>query len=186
MDTIKCQIACNFTPQYEIKKIKKTVLNHLASVGFADIQPDWVSVSFISKEQMEAECEGAAGYHTSTDIFNESIKVVEEQNISEIYATLAHEYLHAWQMQNKLPEFIRYREHDRFKNLCEGFAQLGSFLIFKRFSEKGDWYSTQRLHQMFMDTRPGYGIAFQLLHKRLGVIGWPAIIKEARQHKLVI
>jgi len=186
METIKCQIACGFTPQYEIKQIKKSVLNHLAKVGFADIQPDWVSVSFISKEQMMAECEGASGYHTSIDIFNETIKVDEDQHMSDIYATLAHEYLHAWQMQNKLPEFIRYHENDVFKNLCEGFAQLGSYLIYKSFSENGDWYSKQRLLQMFMDNRPEYGIAFQKLYKRLDLIGWAAIIKEARQHKLVI
>lgn len=180
---------CNDCLQNEVTRdnfgwIKKQVMLRLYNVGFQDIQCDWVNFRIISQKQMKEDAgEAATGYHTGINIIDETICVLSHINKISIAETLAHELLHAWQMQNNLTEYNEYGVDDNSKKVCEGFAQMGSWLILDTIDHP---YAKWRKDMMFKSEDEVYGIPFQKIYDRYKVIGWLGIIREARQHKLKV
>lgn len=173
-------IANEVTPD-NFNWVKQQVINRLIKVGFQDIQCDWINFKVVSKKEMDMLCQNAAGLHTACSILNQTVFVLSHTNKIEFAAILAHELLHSWQMQNNLNEYANYNTDDISKKVCEGFAQMGSFLIYSTIEHE---YAKWRLEQMFRYTDEVYGIPFIKIHERFKQIGWYGIIKEARQQKL--
>lgn len=163
--------------------IKEQVIRRLCKVGFQDIQCDWVNFRIISQKQMEEECPNAVGYQTGINILNQIVSVLSHTNKIDFAAVLAHELLHSWQMQNNLTEYKEYSQNETSKKICEGFAQLGKYLIYDTIDHP---YAKYRKEQMFFSNDEVYGVPFKRLFERFKQIGWYGIIREARQSKLKI
>ncbi len=182
---IKCYIAQG--PQLDLQAVKGVVLNILASVGFRDIQRDWIDVDYLAPDQMQATQPGAQGFHIASNVFDEHIRVIDNLTWQDLYATLAHEYLHAWQMQNETWDFVNYNNSAVAKNTCEGFAQIGAFVVYQYFGRHQDAYSSKKVLGMLCATDPAYGLSFQELYKRAnGGVDWAPILREARKKTLQV
>lgn len=164
--------------------IKRQVMLRLYNVGFQDIQCDWVNFCIISKQQMSEDIgPGYAGYHTGISILNQTICVLSHTNKIDFSSYLAHELLHSWQMQNILKDYQDYSVNETSMKICEGFAQMGAWLIYDTIEHP---YAKWSKEMMFKSENEVYGIPFQKIYARFKEVGWFGIIREARQHKLRI
>lgn len=170
---------------------KKQVLSRLSKVGFDDIRDDILNIKIISKEEMNKMNEIATGLHYGwSDIcvrgrynFEQTIFVMSHLNKIHFAKILAHEYLHAWQLQNNIWEYNEYENNHKAKCICEGFAQMGSYLILSTIEHP---LAKQLLESMFRDDEEVYGKSFQKIFKRYEEVGWFGIIREARLKQLKI
>lgn len=106
------------------------VMRRLYKAGFQDIQPDWITFRIVTKKEMSSALgENAAGLHTGVGIMDQMIWVLNHSNKIAIAATLAHEILHSWQMKNQLAYYRDYSKSETAMRICEGFAQMGSWLM---------------------------------------------------------
>lgn len=182
---VVCKYCLDNEITYEnIHAILKWVHYHLCRVGFDDIQTDWIEFKIIDWKEMESlGFSTATGLHYGPGLLNQTIYVLSHMQKFIFASTLAHELLHAWQQDNNLDEFHHYGEEPHNTALCEGFAQMGSFLVYDIIEHPLARYM---LEQMFYRTDPFYGIAFRKIHARYKQVGWSGIIREMRQHKLKI
>lgn len=98
-------------------------------------------MTLISASEMQQHIEGAAGVHISNNCewsekgvshLEQEILVLRHFSDIEFRAVLAHEMIHSWQTRNNLQE-IYNSESDELKHMkCEGFAQMGSWLVYSR------------------------------------------------------
>ncbi|MCM1317533.1 MAG: hypothetical protein NC241_05080 [Bacteroides sp.] len=160
------------------------VMRRLYNAGFQDIQPDWITFRMVTKKEMSnALSENAAGMHTGVSIMDQLIWVLDHSNRIAIAATLAHEILHSWQMKNQLAHYRDYSKSEYAMRICEGFAQMGSWLILDTIDHP---FARWRRDRMFDNDDEAYGVAFKIIFERYKQIGWHGIIREARLNKLKI
>ena len=115
--------------------------------------------------------------------FEQTIYVMSHLNKIQFAQILAHEYLHAWQLQNNIWEYNEYENNHKAKCICEGFAQMGSYLVLSTIEHP---LAKELLEQLFRDDDEVYGKSFQNIFKRFKEIGWFGIIREARLKQLTI
>ena len=88
-------------------------------------------------------------------------------------ATLAHEYLHAWMMINNI-----YSYYWKFNDLSmtEGFAQLGSYLVF---TDEGSMIGDKKIEfdlNLYDDSN--YGEGYRRIKVCLDYFGWSRLIQK--------
>lgn len=171
--------------------VKKQVLNMLSKVGFDDIRDDILTIKILSKDLLHQIIANADGVHSGwSDIcargrynFVQTIYMMSHLNQIHFAEVLAHEYLHAWQLQNNIWELNEYEMNYKAKCICEGFAQMGSYLVLSTIDHP---LAKRLLEMIFQSEDEVYGISFQKIFKRLEKIGWFGIIREARLKQLNI
>lgn len=172
----------NEVDQSNFEWVCTQVLRRLYNAGFQDIQPDWIRFKIITRKVMSLTMsEKAAGFHRGISIMNQEICVLTHTNKIDLAATLAHEILHSWQMKNQLADYRNYSSSETAKRICEGFAQMGSWLILDTIDHP---YARWRRDKMFNNEDEVYGIPFRKIFERYKQIGWHGIIREARCNKL--
>jgi hypothetical protein len=171
------------------------VLERLYEIGFQDIQRDWVKFEIV--ESLDDAIglhfdEGSVVSNRGRYGFNQTIQVVGYLNQIELCQVLAHELLHAWQIQNNLVEYSDYHQDLLSQKICEGLAQMGSYHIYnyikshtheKRLLD----YVNYKINYMLRSTDSIYGVPFQTIYNhfiKLREPKWHSLIKEARTSKL--
>lgn len=192
------------------------VYNILHEKGFIDIQRDHITIELVSKERMRKLYQelDAVGLHSGySDIwneqgrtgFNQKIYVLDHLHYIEFEAILAHELIHGWQLQQNIDDYNRQsvESDESSKARTEGFAQLGSYIIYKRrfeeakalyertmsASEKDSARQIMRLCRYHLkitkeSNDPFYGITFKKILEHKRKVGWLEIIREARIDEL--
>lgn len=202
---------------------KHNIVEHIDRVysilyekGFNDIQRDHITIELVSKARMRELYQelDAAGLHSGySNIwneqgrtgFNQKIYVLDHQHYIEFEAILAHELIHGWQLQQNIDDYNRQSaENDESsKARTEGFAQLGSYLIYKRRFEEAKILYESPKNSIEKDTAriimrlcryhlkiakesndPMYGVAFNKILEHKRKVGWLEIIREARMDEL--
>lgn len=189
------------------------VYQWLAEKGFNEIQRDHVSIELVSQTEMKKRSPGleAAGLHAgSADInnehglsgFHQNISILSHYNYIQFEATLAHELIHAWQLQQNIQDFARYSTDKASKARAEGFAQLGCYIVYKKRYEIAEHmltandtvdateakqimqYCLNFVKMELKNTDINYGVTFDKLWNRKRQVGWAQLIREARTDKL--
>lgn len=198
----------NEVDENNIDDVVKQVIKLLSDYGFDDIIPDHFTCHLISASEMQQHIEGAVGVHIRNNCewsekgvshLEQEILVLRHFSDIEFRSVLAHEMIHSWQTRNNLQE-IYYSEGEELKHMkCEGFAQMGSWLVYSRAQNHitkqkkcPSKYLQQKISQMFENKDPYYGVAFKRIFEQFYSYDgdekakWRYIIKCARQDKLKI
>ncbi len=180
--------------EYNMQPILKRVLVYLAAFGFDDIQTDSITIHIISKAEMHKRYGSAAGLHCGySTIFNEKgradfhqdIYILEHYNEIRFAGTLAHELIHAWQLEQNITDFNKYNDDDTYRKKCEGFANIGAYIVYKQiYKETNSDIAKRYIEQMKEETDEAYGVAFRQIWERCKKVGRHQIIKEARMNKI--
>ena len=179
------------------------VYDLLSEIGFTDSQKDHIDISLMTYEEMKNECssedEMFLGLHTGySDIqdqrgrsgFHQAIRILEHLHYIVFEATLAHELLHAWQLQQNIQDFNQYHNTNasQYKERSEGFAQLGVAIIYKHFHKIGSSQIKElcvHMQKLNLDQNDdAYGKMYKKIYARVLAHDWESVIKEARLDEL--
>ena len=202
------------------EKNKQTYIENVYKLlfekGFKDIQRDYVNIHVVSREKFAElfpsnpkavgmHC-GDSSIHDShgrRDFFQE-VYVVDSLHYIEFESILAHELLHAWQLQQNIEDFNQYNQEESRKCLAEGFAQLGTYFVYSHYYKiandvlkgisaemtvdeankaKKMCCNSQKINYEWDD--PAYGIAYKKIWNRMKDVGLDQIIREARSNQLI-
>lgn len=210
---------CNYCLENEVNEANINthidyVYNCLYERGFNDIQRDHITIHLVSKQRMrELYPEGEAlGLHSGYSIvfnekgrkdFKQNIYILTHLHFVKFEATLAHELIHGWQLQQNIEDYNGYITEENRKARTEGFAQLGSYILFaERWKEAESCctgangimrkekaltlmrFSEGRMKVQNENTDPYYGECYRKIKKRVDDVGWTQIIREARLDQL--
>lgn len=163
-----------------IERYISMTLQILYKYGFQDIQRDWIKIWLISREDMEEllESNTAVGVHfertpsrlsiEGRSDFDQWVCILDYLSPIEFMQVLAHEAIHAWHLQNNIEEFDRYGSDETCAKACEGFAQIGSYIIYdffdsKRFNQDIRAYAQFKKVILMNSEDETYGIPLQKL-----------------------
>lgn len=183
--------------------IDKT-LQILYEVGFRDIQKDWIKVSLMSRAEMNQKIKfiTASGFHceiTPSTVsvrgrydFNQQVCILDHLSPIEFMQVFAHEILHAWQLQNNINDYIDYDTDIFAKRACEGFANLGSYIIYDyfdspKFNPEIRNFVRFKKSMMEKNTDDIYGLPFRKIinsQDKNDKGRWHKLIKAARESKI--
>jgi len=180
--------------EHNMQPILKRVLVYLAAFGFDDIQMDSIAIHIISKSEMQQRYGSAAGLHCGYSTicnekgradFHQDIYILDHYNEIRFAGTLAHELIHAWQLEQNITDFNMYNEDDTYRKKCEGFANIGAYIVYKQiYNETKSDIAKLYIEQMKVETDEAYGVAFRKIWERCKKVGRHQIIKEARMNKI--
>lgn len=180
--------------EHNMRPILKRVLVYLAAFGFDDIQMDSITIHIISKDEMLKKYGSAAGLHCGYSTicnekgradFHQDIYILEHYNEIRFAGTLAHELIHAWQLEQNITDFNKYNEDDTYRKKCEGFANIGAYVVYKQiYKETKSNIAKRYIDQMKAEPDEAYGVAFRQIWERCKKVGRYQIIKEARMNKI--
>lgn len=185
-------------------KFINNTLDILYNYGFQDIQKDWVQIKLISVKEMKERVPhmSAYGFHTERTLsqvnsrgrfgFDQEVYVLDVLPPIIFMEVFAHEILHAWQLQNNLNDYSDYETDIIAKRACEGFANLGSYIIYDyfdsdKFNKEIRTFVQLKKKQMFESPDDTYGIPFQKIMSKYPLSDkgrWFKLIKDARQSKI--
>lgn len=198
----KCQT--NHITYANKDKFINASLDILYNYGFQDIQKDWVRINLISLKDI---CERipemtAHGFHTERTLsqvnekgrfgFDQEVYVLDILPPIVFMEVFAHEILHAWQLQNNLNDYSDYHSDIIAQRACEGFANLGSYIIYdyfdsNNFNSEIRQFVQHRKKCMFESKDNVYGLPFQKIMSAYPLDDksrWLKLIKDARQSKI--
>lgn len=174
--------------------ILKRVLVYLEAFGFDDIQMDSITIHIISKAEMQQRYGSAAGLHCGYSTicnekgradFHQDIYILDHYNEIRFAGTLAHELIHAWQLEQNISDFNKYDEDDSYRKKCEGFANIGAYVVYKQiYKETRSEIAKRYIEQMKVEPDEAYGVSFRKIWERCKKVGRHQIIKEARMNKI--
>ena len=188
----------------------------LSEKGFKDIQRDHVRIHVVCREkfaELFPDNPKAVGMHcggsTIHDVhgrtgFFQDVYVVDYFHYIEFESILAHELLHAWQLQQNIEDYNQYDQKDERRCLVEGFAQLGTYIVYSHYyktaisvikggnsamSGKDARFAIKICSDLqkanFEWEDPAYGIAYKKIWNRMKKVGMDQIIREARLNQLI-
>ena len=174
---------------------KTYVLELLSRYGFNDLSGSNISIEVVNDSQMRKVMKkGLFGkiYHLffgfgSPEGYTVHIKkgigknkkhsckiyIIDNMHELDFRATLAHEYLHAWMMINNI-----YSYYWKFNDLSmtEGFAQLGSYLVF---TDEGSMIGNKKIEfDLDLYDDPNYGEGYRRIKVCLDYFGWNRLIQK--------
>ncbi len=172
-----------------IDPISNFVLKNLGKVGFDDLRVDNVTVKIASAVEIgrirgaepTINVRGLAKSQVMSSVggvlfgrkpsMNHTIYMLEHQPKAQFAGTLAHELLHAWQVQNGIqpppPQ-------------CEGFCNLAAYYIF---SISPTSLSKVLMQNMMKSPDPVYGDGFRAVWAKYEELGWSGVIDLYRQNR---
>ncbi len=179
-----------------IDNVVRDVIRMLNERGFEDVIYDNFQCKIVDKTYFADD--NVVGWHSIDQLercdkglydIKETICILNHLPEIEFRSVLAHEILHSWQTRNNLAE--RFGDDDVSKRKVEGFAQMGSYLVYSEvllFRESK--YAEYKIKAMFENEDPYYGVAFNKIYKQFSSHGgkeiekWHYIIRCARKGKL--
>lgn len=181
----------------------RDVIKLLNRAGFDDIIYDNFRYHIISKKEMNFRMgPGTIGCHVPTDYktdergiygIQEDIYILSHLTQLIFRETIAHEMIHSGQMRNYVKEFFDYFIDDKAKMISEGFAQMGSYLVFKDvLNHRDSEYVRRYLRCLLESTNKYYGRAFKMIYNQFQSYQgseqdkWYYIIKCARKGQLKV
>ena len=181
-------------PNDSIELIKKSVINALNKVGFDDLRMEDISIETTSAQKMadirqspvNLQNKGLTLSKTTSSIsfgffngkgtsrkFKHTIYMLTHLTKIEFAGTLAHEMLHAWQVQNGIQMSPKMTER-----LCN----MGTYLMYNTLSNS---LTKRLLNGLHESTDPIYGDGFREVHAHFQEWGWSELIRNVREDKLV-
>ena len=156
-----------------IERHKGYVLNLLFKNGFKSKfeKLRQVEIEIVDEEEMLKISNGKnAGYCKIPLFFGlPTIYILEDFTKAQFLGVLAHEYIHAWMMINDVHMSYGVMKHRRnFRGLSfnEGFAQIGSYLVW----DDLELFSKIE-HQLNLNPDPYYGGGYRKIEECLGYYG---------------
>lgn len=189
----------NEVNEQNIESTTKDVIQLLNNVGFDDILYSNAKYRLVSQSEMDNQKQNAIGLHygysdrSSEGRFNfdETILILDHHNNLEFRQIIAHELLHSWQIRNNLNEYNEYNNDELNLRKCEGFAQMGSYLVYSEvYNKMKSQYAEYKMNQMESVKDSAYGVAFKSIlnqfnrHSGLKIEKWHYIIRCARLGQL--
>lgn len=176
----------------QVDKLKKYVLRKFMDIGvfFNDKFLDSVSIDIVSPQKMSEIRKQPINFqnkgltHTCSlntlggklfgfkDKFKHHIYILSYLPKIEFAATLAHEVLHIWQIENgiQLPPLK-----------CEGLCNMGSYIIYENMTaQKASYYKKTLMES----PDPIYGDGFRLVYGIAEQYGLEELFKMAKNNKL--
>lgn len=173
-----------------ISHIVDMVVKHLRRVGFADLYVDDIKVEIVTAAHMakirasevnvlnkgltQSKINSSVGslFGKKTTI-QHTIYMLSDQTKVEFAGTLAHELLHAWQIQNGITPPPKF---------CEGLCNLGAYLIF---SVMPSSISKVLINSMMSSSDPVYGDGFRAAFKIFEEENWDGVIAFYKHKRYV-
>ena len=176
----------------QIEKLKKYVMRRFMDIEekFNDKFLDSVKIDIVSPQRMaeirkqpvDIHNKGLTQTHSRNtlggklfgvkDKFKHHIYILSYLPKIEFAATLAHEILHIWQIENgiQLPSLK-----------CEGLCNMGSYIIYENMSvQKASYYKKSLMES----PDPIYGDGFRLIYSIYEQCGFEKLFEMAKNYKL--
>lgn len=190
------RILCNvcesiaIKPNDSVDPIKRTVINALLKVGFADLRiEDIDSIKVVSAEKLaelrkmpiNPNNKGLTLSKVSTSFgllsgkkqeMTHTVYMLSHLTKIEFAGTLAHEMLHAWQTQNGIKMSPK---------LTEGLCNMGAYLMYNTLASSLTKIYLKHLHE---SPDPIYGDGFREVYALYEEWGWSDLIKNVKENKL--
>lgn len=176
----------------QVDKLKKYVLRKFMDIGvfFNDKFLDSVNIDIVSPQKMAEirkqpvnfqnkgltqtySCNTLGGKFLGfKDKFKHHIYMLSYLPKIEFAATLAHEILHIWQIENgiQLPSLK-----------CEGLCNIGSYIIYENMSAQKALYYKKNLME---NPDPIYGDGFRFIYRMYEQYGLEELFEMAKNYKL--
>ena len=171
-----------------IDQVISLVHKNLGLVGFGDINTENIKVQIETAQfmanlrggQINTNNKGLALSKVNSSFsllggnkltMQHTIYMLEYQPRVEFAGTLAHELLHAWQVQNDITPPPK---------LCEGLCNLASYYIFTIMSNS---LSNILIKGLMNSPDPIYGDGFREVYRMYESINWEGVIEFYRQKK---
>jgi hypothetical protein len=171
-----------------IEPMKNSVIKSLTKVGFDDLRTEDISIEVVSAERMASirkssvnvQNKGLTQSNVNTSFsllggkkqrFQHIIYMLTHLTKIEFAGTLAHEMLHAWQVQNEIHLPPKW---------CEGLCNMGSFLMYNTLASSLTTIYLKALHE---SPDPVYGDGFREVYSRFEELDWGGLIKNIRENK---
>jgi hypothetical protein len=177
-------------PGDSIEFIKSSVVNTLNKAGFDDLRTEDISIEIVSAEKM-AEIRKSSvniqnkGLTLSNMIssfgllsgknqkFRHTVYMLTHLTKIEFAGVLAHETLHAWQVQNNIKMSSK---------LTEGLCNMGTYLIYQTMPSSLTKIYLKILHE---SSDPIYGDGFREVYAHFEELGWQDLIRKIRENKTI-
>lgn len=193
------RILCNvcmgmaLKPDYPIETIKNSVINALNRVGFNDLRTEDISIEIVSAQRLanirrglvnlqnkgltlsKTKTTTSFGLLTGKHInqtFQHTIYVLTHLTKIEFAGTLAHEMLHAWQVQNGIKMSPK---------MTEGLCNMGSYLMYDTLANSLTKILLKSIHE---SPDPVYGGGFREVFAIYEECGWTELINKVRENRL--
>ena len=178
-------------PNDPVDLIKRTVINNLIKVGFSDLRlEDIDSIQVVSVEKLaelrkkpiDPNNKGMTFSRVSSSFgllsgkkqeMTHTIYMLSYLTKIQFAGTLAHEMLHAWQIQNGVKMSPK---------LTEGLCNMGAYLMY---DSLGSSLTKIYLKQLHESPDLIYGDGFREVYAHYERLGWADLIKYVRENKLV-
>jgi len=172
-------------PGDNFEPIMKNVVNSLNRVGFDDLRIEDITVEISTAQKMSeitkmppnTNNKGFVRSQTAGGIFggksfNHSIFILTHLNKIEFAGALAHEMLHAWQVQNGI---------SMSPPKTEGFCNLGAALIWNNQS-----FTLSKIYAKNLNESPDpiYGDGFREMYALQQELGWEELIAKVKNKKI--
>lgn len=175
----------------QVEKINQKVISDLARVGFNNLKIEDVRVGLLSARELavrrktnvvDTQNKGLTVSKVSNSLGGmllgakqkcmHDIYILSHLTRFEFAGVLAHELLHAWQIQNS----IRLEPP-----MCEGLCNMGAFLMYSNLASSLTSYYKQNL---FDSPDPVYGDGFRYVHSVYEGLGWDGLINKSLNNDL--
>jgi len=176
-----------------VEQIKTTVVKQLNQVGFDDLRIQDIYIEIVTaqklaelqKKPIDTQNKGLTLSNTQTEVspgfffrkikskmFRHDIYMLTHQTKMEFAGTLAHEMLHAWQVQNGIKMQPK---------MVEGFCNMGTYLMFISMPGSLSKVLLKSLHE---SDDPIYGDGFREVYAMYEDLGWKDLIKNVKEKKI--
>ncbi|MFR9545720.1 MAG: hypothetical protein SNJ29_09110 [Rikenellaceae bacterium] len=184
---VLCQVCMNnaITKSDNITPLFEFTIKNLRRVGFDDLNVEDVSVEVVTAEFManlrggvvntrnkglaQSRVSNSFGLFGSSRKMQHTIYMLSHQPKAEFVGTLAHELLHAWQVQNEIAPP---------PPLCEGLCNLASYHVL---SVMPSSLSKVLINNMKISPDPIYGDGFRTVLEMYEDVEWSGVIDFYRQ-----
>lgn len=183
--------ANSITDNKKIRSIFDSVISRLTSVGFSDLRTEDIEIEVVSAEFManirggilDTRNKGVTQSTISSTVsllggshknMHHKVYILSHQTDVEFAGTLAHELLHAWQVQNGIAPPPKY---------CEGFCNLATYYVLSNIKKPIAGVLINNLKQ---NPDPIYGDGFREVFDWFEQTDWTNIITNYKNNNFKI
>ena len=175
----------------DISAVFENVIKEIQKIGFKDLHIDSISIKVVDAIYLanirgcvvDTRNKGLTQSKVSTSFsllggsqksMEHIIYMLDYQPQLEFAGTLAHELLHAWQVQNSITPEPKY---------CEGFCNMATYHILNSSNDK---LSEVLIKNMMQNPDPIYGDGFREVFSVWQQIGWTELLKQYKNNNYSI
>ena len=176
-------------PVDSVAFLTSTVIKTLNKVGFDVLSQEDIKLEIISADKMAQVRKSSVNLQNKgltlsnvsqsfsllggkKQAFNHVIYMLTHLTKNEFAGVLAHEMLHAWQIQNGI---------SMSPQRTEGFCNMGSYLVYITMAGSLNKLYLKQLHE---NPDPVYGDGFREMYRYFEELDWKRLIQCVRERKL--